>query len=116
MKKYVLILSLLFIFFLILPAFAENNEKTKYIKVEVLAYCYNTSRTATGSIPNTGTIAVDPKIIPLGSKIYVPGYGWGKALDTGYSIKGNMIDIWLPTYEQCIKWGRKKLTITVVTN
>ena len=70
--------------------------------------------TSRGVQTRVGVIAVDPRIIPYGSKIYIPGYGWGTALDTGGAIKGNTIDIWMPTYNQCIQWGVRDLTIKVV--
>lgn len=115
MKKLILFLFLaVFIF----TAAAYSAEKPKYsektITVQAYAYCYH-SRTATGSFADTGTIAVDPKVIPLGSKIYVPGYGWGKALDTGGAIKGNKIDIWFPTEKQCYSWGVRTVKIKVIS-
>jgi resuscitation-promoting factor RpfB len=82
------------------------------ITVESTAYCLR-GFTARGTGVEYGTIAVDPRVIPLGSKIYVPGYGWGRALDTGGAVRGNIIDIWLPTSSQCYGWGRRTVTITV---
>lgn len=52
--------------------------------------------TATGLHQGKGVIAVDPKVIPLGSKLYIPGYGMAVAGDTGGSIKGNIIDLGFP--------------------
>lgn len=49
--------------------------------------------TATGRYLTKGIVAVDPKVIPLGTKMYVPGYGWGDAQDTGGAVKGNKIDL-----------------------
>jgi 3D (Asp-Asp-Asp) domain-containing protein len=60
-----------------------------------------------------GTVAVDPKVIPFWSKIYVPGYGWGTAEDTGGGIKGLHIDVWMPLTQSAKNWGVKKLKITV---
>lgn len=76
------------------------------------AYCLR-GQTASGSYVKHGTIAVDPRVIPMGSRIYVPGYGWGIAADTGGMIKGNVIDIWLPTSRQCYDWGVRRVTIKV---
>jgi 3D (Asp-Asp-Asp) domain-containing protein len=56
--------------------------------------------TATGTTPHWGTIAVDPHVIPLGSRLYVSGYGWGRAEDTGGAIDGSHIDAWVPTCGQ----------------
>jgi len=122
--KYFNKTALLFFLFLLLllplaaeEAAKEKPPKTKEIKlkVTVIAYCLN-GKTSCGTSPGLGTIAVDPRVIPLGSKIYVPGYGWGKALDTGGNIKGKIIDIWLPTHQECLKWGRKTKTIKVIPN
>jgi len=90
------------------------QAESKYeLQVRAVAYCLK-GHTASGTHPEKGTIAVDPKIIPLGSKIYVPGYGWGKALDCGGGIKGRIIDIWYPSYQDCINWGSRKLAIIIV--
>ena len=60
-----------------------------------------------------GVVAVDPKLIPLGTKMHVPGYGPGLAADVGYAIKGRIIDLWFPTRAQARQWGRRTVTITV---
>ncbi|MEZ5098500.1 MAG: 3D domain-containing protein [Thermoleophilia bacterium] len=69
--------------------------------------------TATGVQTRHGIIATDPSVIPLGSRIYVPGYGEGVAADTGGAIHGNIIDIWVPTVEEALQWGRRTVTIVV---
>lgn len=61
--------------------------------------------TATGDKVKRGVVAVDPRIIPLRSKLYVEGYGKSVALDTGGWIKGYHIDIFFPTKEEALKWG-----------
>lgn len=63
--------------------------------------------------PNAKVISVDPKVIPLGSKVYVEGYGQAIAADTGGAIKGNKIDIYFPTKEQAINWGVRNVNITI---
>lgn len=68
--------------------------------------------TATGSRPvhnpsGFSTIAVDPNIIPLNSLVYVHGYGFAKATDTGSAIKGMIIDVYFNTENECVAWGRK---------
>lgn len=90
-----------------------NTSNVRELKVRVSSYCLG-GMTSRGVQTRVGVIAVDPNIIPYGSKIYVPGYGWGTALDTGGAIKGNTIDIWMPTYGQCMQWGVRYLTIKVV--
>ncbi len=91
------------------PAAGEGKKMT----VTAYAYCIN-GRTASGTRTNKGTVAVDPSLIPLGSKLYIPGYGWGKALDTGGSMRGRVIDLWFPSYGECMRWGVRDVTITVL--
>jgi 3D (Asp-Asp-Asp) domain-containing protein len=76
------------------------------------SYCL-TGHTATGTLAGPGAIAVDPNVIRLGSHLYVPGYGYGYAVDTGGVIKGTLIDVWL-TCDAAIQWGRRQLTIYVL--
>lgn len=59
------------------------------------------------------TIAVDPKVIPLQSQVYVPGFGWMRANDTGNAIKGAIIDIAMDSRDAAFKWGRRKLLVKV---
>ena len=72
-----------------------------------------TARTATNTRPRWGIVAVDPKLIPLGSKIYIKNMGWFTAEDTGGKIKGKRIDIYYPTRKQAIRFGVKRLNIKV---
>ena len=97
----------------------EKNYKT--IRVTSTAYtasCKGCSGiTATGinlkRNPNMKVIAVDPRVIPLGSKVWVEGYGMAIAGDTGGAIKGNKIDVFLPTNAKARNWGRRTVTIKV---
>mgnify|MGYP000147008736 FL=1 len=91
---------------------AAPSPQGRTITVTAYAYCLN-GRTASGYYTGPGCIAVDPNVIPIGSKIYVPGYGWGEARDTGGGIYGNKIDIWLPNNAQCSQWGVRTVTVTV---
>lgn len=75
--------------------------------------------TATGLKPvrdpnGISTIAVDPSVIPLGSKVFIPGYGYAIASDTGGAVKGNIIDLYLNSYEECISWGRRNVTLHLI--
>jgi 3D (Asp-Asp-Asp) domain-containing protein len=64
------------------------------------------NKTATGAVPVSGrTVAVDPRIIPLGAKIYIEGLGERVAEDSGASIKGRQLDVFLPTFEHCRNFG-----------
>ena len=82
-------------------------------QLTVSATCYDLpGRTATGMPVGQGVIAVDPSVIPLGTRMYVPGYGNGVAADVGGGIIGNTIDLWM-TPSQCGAWGRRTVTITL---
>lgn len=59
-------------------------------------------------------IAVDPKVIPLGTKVYVEGYGYATAEDIGGAIKGNRIDIHLPTKKEAYAWGVREVSLTIL--
>nr|WP_308197484.1 3D domain-containing protein [Bacillus cereus group sp. BfR-BA-01358] len=67
-----------------------------------------------GKNPNIKLIAVDPKVIKLGTKVWVEGYGEAIAGDTGGAIKGNRIDVLFPTEKQAREWGRKKVKIKIM--
>lgn len=69
--------------------------------------------TSTGARLEKGVIAVDPSVIPYGSKIYVPGYGYGTALDTGGGIKGNRLDLAFNSRAEALNFGRRSVTIRI---
>jgi len=87
---------------------------SKTLSVEATAYTYTGNNTATGVKPREGLIAVDPKVIAMGSKVYVEGYGYAIAADTGGNIRGNRIDVFFSTLRQCINWGRKPVKIHIL--
>ncbi|EDL63679.1 G5 and 3D domain-containing protein [Bacillus sp. SG-1] len=74
--------------------------------------------TATGinlrANPGIKVIAVDPSVIPLGTKVYVEGYGYAVAADTGGAIKGNKIDVFFSTKAEAYRWGRKQVKIKIL--
>ena len=70
-------------------------------------------RTASGLPVGVGVIAVDPAVIPLGTRVLVPGYGPAVAADVGSAIRGNIIDLWMPSTAAARAWGRRTVTITV---
>ncbi|HYY63516.1 MAG TPA: 3D domain-containing protein [Gaiellaceae bacterium] len=69
--------------------------------------------TATGAPVGYGVVAVDPSVIPLGTRMTIPGYGDGVAADTGGAIQGAAIDLWFPTAADAAAWGRRTVTITL---
>lgn len=70
--------------------------------------------TRTGTKARYGVIAVDPKIIPLGTRVYVPGYGYARAEDTGGAIKGHRIDLCFENTKEAKKYGVKKIKIYIL--
>jgi 3D (Asp-Asp-Asp) domain-containing protein len=70
-------------------------------------------RTATGLPVGPGIVAVDPAVIPLGTRLSIPGYGEGVAADTGGAVQGLTIDLWFPTLAEALAWGRRTVTITL---
>jgi 3D (Asp-Asp-Asp) domain-containing protein/peptidoglycan hydrolase CwlO-like protein len=80
----------------------------------VLATGYSIhGHTATGAPTGWGVVAVDPGMIPLGTRLTIPGYGSGVAADTGSAIQGATIDLWFPTVAQARAWGRRTVTISL---
>jgi 3D (Asp-Asp-Asp) domain-containing protein/septal ring factor EnvC (AmiA/AmiB activator) len=83
-----------------------------HMTVASTGYCLD-GPTATGVPVGWGVVAVDPAVIPLGTRIFVPGYGEGVAADTGGSVQGAVIDLWFPECSQAMAWGEKVMTITI---
>lgn len=102
------------------PAASQQSGKEMTVSATAYtAFCAGCSGvTATGidlrSNPNQKVIAVDPTVIPLGSKVWVEGYGEAIAGDTGGAIKGNKIDVFIPSQGAALDWGRKTVTIKIL--
>jgi 3D (Asp-Asp-Asp) domain-containing protein len=92
------------------PGSAPSGKRT--LVVDAVAY-HLPGKTASGLPVGLGVIAVDPSVIPLGTKVFVPGYGPAVAADTGTAIKGTIIDLWMPSTPQAQAWGRRTVTITI---
>ena len=69
--------------------------------------------TASGYHVHPGTVAADTRLLPFGSRVLVPGYGYGTVRDRGGDIKGNHIDLYFPSHEIALHWGRKKMKIRI---
>jgi 3D (Asp-Asp-Asp) domain-containing protein len=77
--------------------------------------CYDmTGVTASGTMAGPDSVAVDPSVIPLGTRIYVQGVGTRVADDTGGAIIGDHIDIWEPSYSTCTTWGVQERAVYAV--
>lgn len=73
----------------------------------------NSPYTATGTRVRHGVIAVDPAVIPLGTRVYIPDYGEAVAEDIGWGIQGHMIDVAFDTHEEALMFGRQVIEIYV---
>jgi uncharacterized protein YabE (DUF348 family) len=98
---------------------AETGTEFYVNTTAYTAYCNGCSgRTATGfdlrANPGAKVIAVDPRVIPLGTKVYVEGYGYAVAADTGGAIKGHKIDVFFPTKAEAFRWGVRKVKIKIL--
>jgi len=105
------------------PKQAQSNvPQGRTMTVEATAYGANCAGcsgiTATGlnvkANPDARIIAVDPNVIPLGSKVYIEGYGTYTAADTGGSIKGNRIDVFMGSEANATSFGRQHLKLTIL--
>lgn len=112
----------------------KGQDLSSYKAVEVTATGYYAGRESTGKNPghpeygvtfsgmkvtrdveSFSTIAADPKVFPIGTVLYIPGYGYGIVADTGGAIKGKRIDLYFETKDQVYKeWGKKTLNVFVV--
>ncbi|MGE5605136.1 MAG: 3D domain-containing protein [Bacteroidota bacterium] len=70
--------------------------------------------TYTGKKAGYGVVAVDPKVIRLGTQLYIEGYGKAEAADIGGAIKGNKIDLCYETYQEALRFGRKKIKVYIL--
>ena len=95
-------------------AVSYNGERySKVIRVVATGYTHTGNRTATGTWPHRGTMAVDRRVIAMGSYGYVPGYGEVHAEDTGGAIRGNRIDLFFNSRGQAVSWGRRTVDLYI---
>ena len=95
---------------------SNNNSSSQGKTMNVVAAAYTGhGTTSTGQKPSWGTIAVDPRVIPYGTKIYIPAFDKVfVANDCGGAIKGNKIDIFMNSNSECNNWGRKTIEIQIL--
>lgn len=87
------------------PVFAQGPLKGRRKQVGV---------TARGTRARTGTVAADPKVLPFGTRLRIPGYGEGVVEDTGGAVTGHHIDVWFSTHEAARRWGSRRLPVDVL--
>ncbi len=96
----------------------EESKVLKVLEMESSGYTGGVGNvgyfTCTGHRVRRGVVAVDPNVIKLGTRLYVQGYGYAQALDVGSAIKGNKIDLYFETYQEAIKWGRRKVKVFIL--
>ena len=130
--RFLLVVLLVFLF-----AKANEEDRVKTLIRELMAQergeCFEVVATAYSNDPvsinvpkwrdgltstlakaDRGTVAVDPRVIPYGSVIYVQGYGYAVALDKGSAIKGYRIDLFFETRQKALKWGVKRVTVCIL--
>lgn len=97
---------------------AEPDRYSRVIHMSATAYSAydpgNGSYTARGNLLRKGLVAVDPYVIPLGTRLYIKGYGFAVADDTGGSIKGNRIDLAFDTHAEAIQFGSQGVTVYIL--
>lgn len=89
------------------------SSSSRTITMEATAYSGG-GTTASGMAAAVGRVAVDPRVIPLGTRLYIEGYGYAVAADTGGAIKGNRIDLYMNSESACNSFGRRSVTVHVL--
>lgn len=101
----------------ILKTISRGGEELRFSRVLTMratAYSYTGQNTASGIPPRIGVAAVDPAVIPFGTRLYVEGYGHALACDRGSSIKGNRIDVFFPSWAEARAWGVRDVKVYVL--
>ena len=104
------------------PSRSTSENEAKEFTVTATAYtaycngCSGITKTGINlrQNPDLKVIAVDPSVIKLGTKVHVEGYGYAIAGDIGGAIKGNKIDVFIPSKSEALEWGRKQVKIKIL--
>jgi len=97
-----------------------KSEKKNYIIMRASAYTKSVEEetykgiTKCGTKVSRGTVSIDPRIIPLRTKLYIENYGEAVALDIGGAIKGNRIDLYMETKKEALEWGVKEVKVFIL--
>ncbi len=92
----------------------KTLEFERVLNMVATGYTHTGNRTYTDIWPSVGVVAVDPNVIPLGTRLYIEEYGYATALDIGSAIKGNRIDLFFETKAQALKWGRRTVQVFIL--
>ena len=96
----------------------EERDIIDIVLFEATGYSYNCGNgdgvTATGTVPRPGVISVDPRVIPLRTELWIDGYGYERAEDTGGVIKGHKLDLFFETEDEAWAWGRRMVRVEVI--
>ena len=121
MKKIIITIQIITI---ILLLFSPMKAEQKYFLMTATGYCpcelccspWNNGLTYTGAKAGRGCVAIDPKarILKMGQKLYIEGYGYGVANDIGGAIKGWEIDLCFDTHREALEWGRKLVKVYIL--
>lgn len=127
MKKLIILIKIIIfiiMFYLIFIAPSEAETEGKYFIMISTGYCpckicchpFDTGLTYTCDIAGRGCVAIDPeaRILKLGQRLYIEGYGYGVANDIGGAIKGWEVDLCFDRHEEALEWGRKLVKIYVL--
>lgn len=101
----------------VLQVASRGGQEIKFSRAYEMvstAYTHTGNNTYTGVKPRVGIVAVDPTVIPLGTRLFVEGYGYCRAMDIGSKIKGNRIDVFLETRSEAKRWGVKRVKVYVL--
>ncbi len=100
------------------PPTEPARHSGRVLRVSATAYSSqdpgNTPHTAMGTLVRHGVIAVDPDILPMGTRVVIPGYGEAVAEDIGGAIKGNRIDVAFDTRKEALSFGRRNLEVYIM--
>lgn len=93
---------------------AVSVRATNSLTFEATAYALR-GKMANGQTVHSGAIAADPRILPIGTVVQIDGMGTFTVKDTGGAIKGNRIDIWMPSNAQAMKFGRRHVLLKIIS-
>lgn len=106
--------TLIGVLMIIPDATAKVAYRTAVLATAYAPGCGDSGRTASGTRPDWGTVAVSRSQFRFGTRFYIPGYGRGVALDTGGAIGWGHIDLWFPTCSQAYAWGARRVAVSVL--